>query len=115
MATIIGQTLQKGAGTLSGYVVQSATVGGADIDMEDFEDGDDGSRVSRFVYKVDDKVTLELLAGTAKNEGAIQADFPEGAMATASGYTDFFVDSAQINKTRGAWRVNVSLTNIGIT
>jgi len=48
-------------------------------------------------------------------EGDITTDFPEGAMATATGYTAFFVDSCQINKSRGAWRVNVSMTNIGIT
>jgi hypothetical protein len=113
--TVIGADLNKGAGTLSGYYIQSATVGGADIDMEDFEDGADGSRISRFVYKVDDKVSLELLAAGTMTEGDITTDFPEGEMAAATGYTAFFVDSCQINKSRGAWRVNVSMTNIGIT
>lgn len=117
MATVIGTDLAKAVQDLSGsgYYVQTETSGGADIDMEDFESGVDGSRVSRFIYKVDDKLSIEMLASGTADQASIRAHFPEGAMATLSGFTDYFVDSCQINKSRGAWRVNLGLTNIGIT
>jgi len=117
MATVIGTDLVKAVQDLSasGYYVQTETSGGADIDMEDFEDGTDGSRISRFIYKVDDKLSVEMLAAGTATQSSIRAHFPEGAMATLSGFTDFFVDSCQINKSRGAWRINLGLTDIGIT
>ena len=116
MATVIGTDLVKAVQDLSasGYYVQNENSGGADIDMEDFENGVDGSRISRFIYKVDDKLNIEFLAAGTATQASIRAHFPEGAKATLSGFTDFFVDSCQINKSRGAWRTNVSLTNIGI-
>lgn len=117
MATVIGQDLVKAVQDLSasGYYVQSETSGGADIDMEDFENGVDGSRVSRFIYKIDDKLSMEFLAAGTATQSSIRAHFPEGGMATLSGFTDFFVDSCSIAKSRAAWRVSVSLTDIGIT
>lgn len=117
MATVIGTDLVKAVQDLSasGYYVQTETDGGADIDMEDFESGVTGARVSRFIYKVDDKLSMELLAAGTATGTSIKADFPEGAMATLSGFESYFVDSCQINKSRGAWRVNVELTDIGIT
>jgi len=114
--TVIGTALTKGAEDLSaaGYIVQSDTPGGADIDMEDFESGVDGARVARHVYKVDDKRNTEMI--TTNAEAAITTDFPEGNMCTLTAYgTAFFVDSVNIAKTRAAWRVTVSCTDIGIT
>ena len=114
---IIGTDLVKAVQDLSasGYYVQSETSGGADIDMEDFDNGTTGARLSRFVYKIDDKLTMEFLAAGTATQSSIRTHFPEGAMATLSGFTDYFVDSCQINKSRAAWRVNVSLTDINIT
>lgn len=113
--TVIGTALTKGAPDLAsdGYIVQSDTPGGADVDMEDFESGVDGSRVARHVYKVDDKRNTEMI--TTNLEAAITTDFPEGGMCTLATYgTQFFVDSVNIAKTRAAWRVTVSATDIGI-
>lgn len=117
MATVIGTDLVKAVQDLTsnGYYVQTETSGGADIDMEDFESGVDGARVSRFIYKIDDKLTMEFLAAGTATQSSIRTHFPEGGMATLTGFTEYFVDSLQINKSRGAWRVNASLTDIGIT
>ena len=117
MATVIGQDLVKAVQDLSasGYYVQSEDSGGADIDMEDFESGVDGSRISRFVYKIDDKLSMEFLAAGTATQTSIRTHFPEGGMATLAGFTDYFVDSCTISKSRAAWRISTSLTDIGIT
>lgn len=114
--TVIGTNITKGAPDLSasGYIVQIDTPGGADIDMDDYETGVDGSRIARHVYKVDAKRTTEMIS--TNNETQIDTDFPEGGMCTLAAYgTAFFVDSVTKAKTKGAWRITVSATNIGIT
>ena len=114
--TVIGTALTKGAPDFeaSGYIVQTDTPGGADIDMEDFDTGVDGSRVSRHVYKVDGKRNFEAI--TTNDETQINTDFPEGNMCTLAAFgTQFFIDSLQIAKSRAAWRVTVTATDIGIT
>ena len=114
--TVIGTSYTKGAPDLSasGYIVQTDTPGGADVDMEDIETGVDGSRVARHVYKVDPKRSTEMI--TTNTENQIQTDFPEGGMCTLAAYgTEYFCDSVSIAKARGAWRVTVSATDIGIT
>lgn len=94
--------------TIAGYIVSEDQPGGADIDMEDVDDAT-GERASRVIYKVDDKRQLTLIATTGDF-----SEFPEGAMCTAAGLTDFFVDSAPVTKTRGAKRGVISLTKINI-
>jgi hypothetical protein len=111
MSTTIGLNLTKGVGeTIAGYLIQRITDGGADIDMEDYDDGNDGSRAARIVFKVDDKLSVETL--TTKDLSAVKSDFPEGGISTIFG--THFVDSCQVDKSREAWRVNVELTDIGI-
>jgi hypothetical protein len=115
--TVIGQDLVKATRdlTASGYWVQTEDSGGADVDMEDFESGVDGSRVSRFIYKIDDKLSMTFLAAGTATESSIRTHFPEGGMATLSGFTDYFVDSCNVAKSKSAWQISVSLTDIGIT
>ena len=109
-ATVIGGTIVVGGqSALTGYIVTTQTPGGADIDMEDVDDAA-GARASRLIFKVDGKIQLSLIATTGTF-----AEFPEGAMCTMTGLTDYFVDSCVITKTRSAQRAEVSMTDIGIT
>jgi hypothetical protein len=114
--TVIGTSLAKGTPNLeaAGYYVQTWTPGGADIDQEDFDNGTTGARLTRLVYKVDDKISAELLAAGTHTQSTIETHWPEGNKATLAPYGSFFVDSCTIAQSRGAWRVNLSLTNIGI-
>jgi hypothetical protein len=84
MSTQIGTSLKLGVPNLSasGYHVQDWTPGGADIDQEDFDNAVTGARLTRVVYKVDDKISATLLALGTHTESTIQAHWPEGAKAT---------------------------------
>jgi hypothetical protein len=116
MATQIGTSLKFGVPDLSaaGYHVQDWTPGGADIDQEDFDNAVTGARLTRVVYKVDDKISATMLALGTHTESTIKAHWPEGAKATLAPYGSFFVDSCQIAQSKSAWRVSLSLTNIGL-
>jgi len=111
MATQIGTTLEIGVNTIENYVVQSINDGGSDIDSEDIMD-ENGGRTTRIIFQVDDKVSLDMVA---KDGATPETDFPEGAMCTVTGYTSFFVDSLTVESTKGAKRVRVDMTNIGLT
>ncbi|GEM_PF-6205087 len=103
-----------GAPTAAGYIVQSVTdPAGADIDMEDIIDHNTGQLVTRLVFQVHKKFSLTLITTT----GDPEADFPLGSLVSnPPGITgDVFVDDLQVEKTRGAQRVTVSCTNIGLT
>lgn len=93
---------------LVGYIVTEEVRGGRDIDFEDIQDAD-GAFHTRIVFERRmSKRTLPLLVTTGNPE----TDFPEGAMCTIAGMTDFFVDSATISKTKSATRVDVQLTQL---
>jgi hypothetical protein len=97
-----------GQATLTGYIVEQDNRGGTNIDFEDIMDHL-GAFHTRIVFekrmkKID--LTLLVLAGTPATE------FPEGAMCTLTGLTDYFVDSAVISNTKSARRVTVSLTRL---
>jgi len=116
MATQIGTNLKLGAPdlTAAGYYVQDWTPGGADIDQEDFDNGTTGARLTRVIFKVDDKISATMLAAGTHTESSIKAHWPEGAMATLAPYGSFFVDSCQIAESKSAWRVSLSLTDINL-
>lgn len=121
MSTSIGTDLKKGLINdlaAAGYYVQSDETGGADIDQEDFENGNTGARITRLIYKVDNKLSFEALAAGTHTESTIRTDFPEGAMCTLSTPVDltaYFVDSCTISGSKSAWRLNIAMTDIGIT
>ena len=60
----------------------------------------------------DTKLTLNLIA---KGGTDYAADFPEHDMCTVIGLTDYFVDSARVTHTKGALKLVVEMTDIGIT
>lgn len=110
-ATIIGTTVAIAASTVTGYIVQDYSTGGSDVDFEDVYD-EDGARVTRIVFQIDGKLNLDLITTT----GTPETDFPEGGMCTVAtpDLGSFFVDSCVVSETKGAERVQVSMTNIGI-
>ena len=109
---IIGTDVETGAETITGsYLVQSREVNDKDVDMEDIEN-ENAARVSRLIKKRDEKITLDLILMTGADPAT---DFPVGAIAVHADFTNWFVDSAPLTKAGTAWRVRVSMTNIGIT
>ena len=109
MTTKIGTTLVTGGQTaVAGYINTSEGTGGANIDSEDYADAD-GARVTRLIYQVDATLTLNLIATTGDF-----TEFPEGAMCTATGLTNYFVDSVVKTEVKGATTAVISMTNIGI-
>lgn len=110
--TQIGTTLTlTGQSAITNYIVETDELGNADVNMEDVIDAA-GQRVTRIIYYKDTKLKLNLIC---KANAAPATDFPEGAMCTVTGFTSYFVDSAPISRSKGAQKVTVSLTNIGIT
>ena len=113
-ATQIGTTHSIGVAVLSGYTVNERTEGNADIDYEDIFD-EDGARATRIVFQVDPKLTLDLLLTSGGTPPVPATQFPEGGMCTVVGLTAYFVDSCPVTYSKGATRVQPSMTNIGIT
>ena len=108
----IGTTLSVGAGTITGsYIVESREVNGFDVASEDI-DNEDGALVTRLIFKRHAKITLNLICISG---AAPATDFPEGQIAAHTDFTDYYVDSAKSTKSKGAERVVVNLTNIGVT
>ena len=108
----IGTALDAGSGTTIGnYIVESITTGDKDVHSEDIRD-EDGVLATRIVKQTMNKISLSLIA---KSGATPATDFPVGAMAVATGYTSYYVDSCSISKSENAARVSVSLTNIGIS
>ncbi len=110
--TQLGTDLEIGVQTtIDTYIVESYDSGDADVKFVDVFD-EDGARVTRIVMQTDAKLTLNLVCKTG---AAPETDWPVGAMAVATAFTSFYVDSAVISHIEAAERVTVSLTNIGIT
>lgn len=97
--------------TFTSYIVKRSVDGSKALDMEDV-DLSTGARASRFIFKRDNKATLDLIC---KSDAAYLTDFPEGYMCVHAGLTAYFVDKATADKDRGAVKLAVELTNIGIT
>jgi hypothetical protein len=97
-----------GQADLTGYIVETDNRGGRDIDFEDIMDAS-GAFHTRIVFeKRMQRINLTLLVLA----GVPATDFPEGAMCTLTGLTDFFVDSAAVSQTKSASRVDVQLTKL---
>lgn len=111
-ATQLGTALEAGVGTtLTDYIIVSIQTGGGDVHMEDIRD-EDGKLATRIIMQKMAKIKLELIA---KDGADPETDFPEKDIATASGYTNYFVDSCTVSRTEGATKVSVDLIDIGIT
>ncbi len=107
----IGTTLETAAqATLAGYIVAGQDTIDKNVDMEDIDD-ESGALKTRILYKRQPKVVLDLIVVT----GAYTTDFPVGAIAGATGWTTYFVESAVASKSRSATRVKVTLVDLGIT
>lgn len=108
----IGTTLAVGAGTITGsYICESREDHDKNVVYEDVDD-EDGALESRVIFKREQKVTLNLIC----IEGAApETDFPTGDLAAHTDFTNYFVDSCVVTRTKGAKRVTVNLTNIGQT
>lgn len=104
MATItIGQAFSIGGQTaISGYVVLEE---GTDVDvvMEEQEDAD-GAIVALFIFEKRPIVNLTLVATTGTF-----SEFPKGALCTATGYTDYYVQDAKIVKSKSAMKGTITL------
>ncbi|MDB4403274.1 hypothetical protein N9204_00400 [bacterium] len=119
MTTKIGGDLVYGLATaykgLTGYITESMQVGNNEADMEDVFD-EDGAFHARLIYETRAKLSLTLVATTGDF-----SEFAENAMCThdssgASGVdlTDYFVDSAPVDRSKGPARITVNLTNINV-
>ena len=108
--TIGGTVLTNEQSTITGYIVVDEDPGEADVDSEDV-DSANGARFARHIFKRDDKLSLNLIPTT----GTPTTDFPIHDMCILTGYTAYYVNSRSIVKSRGATRVKVDMTNIGIT
>lgn len=119
MTTKIGGNLVYGLESayknLTGYITEGMRVGDNEADMEDVYD-EDGAFHARLIYETRAKLQLTLVPTTGD-----LSDFTENAMCThdssgASGVdlTDYFVDSAPVDRSKGPARCTVSLTNINV-
>ena len=107
----IGTTLSIGAGTITGsYIVESRVDGEKEVVYEDIDD-ENGELETRIVFKKLPQVTLNLICISG---AAPATDFAQGAKATHTDFTAYFVDTASITRTKSAQRVTVKMTNIGI-
>lgn len=86
------------------YIVQSVTENGREVDFEDVFDSD-GARVTRLIFNRNPSVTVNVVC---KNGAAPATDFPVGTMIA----TDWFVESASVEKTKGAHTVSLTLNKI---
>jgi len=110
--TQIGTEYIIGVGTtLATYTVTSISQGSDDISSTDVND-ENGKLSSRLIKDVWDRVDLELIAKTTADP---DTDFPKGGIATATGFTDYYVDDMSYVRTEDHMRVSVSLQNIGTT
>lgn len=112
-ATLFGTALEHGAllppvtlPNASNYIIESFTVDG-DVDMEVTNDAD-GAPYEIAVYNKHPTCTLTLLCKAA---AAPLTDFPTGTMID----TTWFINSAPVTKTKSPHRVQLSVTNIGIS
>lgn len=110
--TQIGTVYKVGVGeTLDTYTITSKNGGSANVASSDVND-EEGALSSRLIKQVHPKVDLELVAKTAADP---EADFPIGSIATATGFTAYYVDDMNHTRTEDAMKVSVSLVNIGVT
>lgn len=98
---------------LDHYIIESATENGKTVDFEDTMDNN-GARVSRLIFNRQKQIVMNLIAKSAgpKTYATIIADFPEGDMCAVTTLTDYFVTSAKVSKTKGAWKIAVTLDKI---
>lgn len=108
MTTMLGATvIYGGQATITGYI--NATQdgpGSANISSEDVENAD-GKVVTRLVFQVQPKLSLDLIATTGTF-----TEFVEGAMCGATGYTNYFVDACAITLVKGAKHGKIAMTAI---
>jgi hypothetical protein len=111
MATQFGTDLQLGGQTsITGYIVVSEV---ADKEIYNPEDIDDatGTLTTKIVYGTHPTLKLELIC-LSGNSGA---EFPQGAMCTATGLTAYWVRSCTVTETKSATRISVDMINQGIS
>ena len=112
MVTQIGESLDLGAGTITGsYIVESRDEADKDIDSEDIFD-EDGARNTRIIYNSDDKISLNLIC---VNGALPQTDFVKGEIAAHVDFNDKYVEESTFTRSKSARRGTVTLVNIGIT
>jgi hypothetical protein len=107
-----GTTLAIGAGTLTGYILDTKDDGDFNVDMEEIIDGADGSLETILVFRRDEKTTYNLIALSSANPAT---DFPKGAKCALTGLSTLWVDDCRITSSKSAKRVTVTLINKGIT
>ena len=98
-------------GTWTNYIVQSVTEADKDVEIEDIDDAD-GALVTRLIFKRHAKLHIEAVCKTAATP---VTDFPKGDMCALTGLTAYYVDDIKVTETKGANRISVDLTLIGIT
>lgn len=98
-------------GTWTNYIVQSVTEGDKDVEIEDIDDAD-GALATRLIMKRHAKLHVEAVC---KSAATPTTDFPKGAMCALTGLTAYYVDDIKVNETKGATRISVDLSLIGIT
>lgn len=91
----------------SNYIIESATEGDKELDMEDVFD-ENGALVTRIIHNAFARVEATLLCKTAASP---TGDFPTGTLIANT----WFVNSAPVTKTKSPHRVQLSVTNIGIS
>jgi len=110
--TQLGTDYEVGVGTtLTNYTITSFKTGDKNVAFSDVND-EDGALVSRLIKQAHAKVSMELVA---KSGATPDIDFPPGAIATATGFTSYYVDDMSYDRTEDQMKVSVSLILLGIT
>jgi len=113
VSLIVGQqkVIHGSTITFSSYIVKSSVDGERTMSSEDVED-EDGKLTTREIYDRHDTSKLVLIC----KAGALPTtDFPSKKMCVLSGLTQYFVNSAPVNKSRSPNEVNIDLENLGIS
>lgn len=110
----LGANLEEGAvvsvltiPNATNYYVQRVTEGGKDVDFEDTFNAD-GLRVTRSIFNKNRRVSVEMVC---KSGATPLSDFPVGTLVA----TDWYVESAPVEKTKSPWTVTVDLVEIFVS
>ena len=113
-ASVTGGQVAAGLGTFTNWTVERCKTGGNKKDMEELIN-EDGALLGILVYQRHPLIDLTLISKGAGGTAAQAAtDFPDGAKAGLTGLTAYLCESVDIESSKSAVRVNVSLRLIGV-
>lgn len=112
MATQLGTDLKIGIGqTMGSYVVAGYEENDDEVKIEDVED-EDGVLKTRIILQTQDRIRLTLIPISGATPAS---DFVKGAICAVAPLSNYYIEDSRVSRAKGAWRVEVTAINLGIT